>query len=197
MQKFFISLIAIVAIGGGIWLGASYNTTGGRPELSAVTLLSKDYRLPNFTLTDENGRPFTNANLNGQWSVVFSGFTSCGHFCPMTMGKLKLIYDQLETPPNIVFLSVDPERDSSEVIKGYVGGFDPNFIGITGDPAEISKLTTALEAPWFIDKTDGKYLVDHSSDLILISPRGTYAGFISQPLDTTLIASELNQLFKR
>jgi len=195
MQKLFISLIGLIAIGSGIWLGASYSTTGARPELTAVTLLSKGYRLPKFTLTDQNGHLFTNEDLNGQWTVVFTGFTRCGHVCPMTMGKLKLIYDQLEKPANIVFLSVDPERDSTEVVKSYVRGFDPDFVGITGAAEEITKLTTALEAPWFIDKTDGKYMVDHSSDLILISPRGTYAGFIPQPLDTTLIANELNQLF--
>ncbi len=195
MQKVVISLIALLAVGTGVWLGADY--TGKRPELTAVTLLSKGYALPRFSLTDKNGQPFTGESLRGQWTLVFTGFTNCGHVCPMAMGKVKLIYDELQEPAQVLFVSVDPERDSTDTIKEYAESFDASFNAATGTPAELDKLTTAIEAPWRIDRADGKYVVDHSSDIILINPAGAYAGFISQPINTTAVATELNQLLNR
>ena len=152
-----------------------------------------------FALEAQDGRLVSNKDFAGKPNLVFFGFTNCPDVCPTTLFEISEISRKMGPDKKIsaLFITVDPERDSSEVIKRYVGGFDANFIGITGQTAEITKLTTALEAPWFIDKTDGKYLVDHSSDLILISPRGTYAGFISQPLDIRVITSELNELFNR
>ena len=112
----------------------------------------------------------------------------------MTMGNIRLIFDQLNKPVEVLFVSVDPERDSIPEIKEYVRSYDQAFRGATGTVEELTKFTTAIEAPWYIDKSDGNYTVDHSSDLILINPAGAYAGFIQQPLNVDLIAAELNQI---
>jgi len=197
-----IFVVAALAAAAGVWLNTSLQeetestsvaTTAGR-TFEAITLIDKPRTLPDFTLTDQDSNSFAPGDFKGQWTLVFSGFTSCGHFCPMTMARIRVIYEQVDKPMRVVFLSVDPGRDTPEVIKNYVTGYNESFTGITGDKSEIDKLTKAIEAPYVVDTSGGKYTVDHASDLFLINPEGQYAGFISQPLDSSLISTELNSI---
>jgi len=123
------------------------------------------------------------------------GFTNCGHVCPMTMARMRAIADEVEYPLNVLFVSVDPGRDTPEVIAEYVRRFDEDFTGVTGEAAEIDKLAAALGAPYVVEISDDKYIVDHSSAIFLIGPDGGFRGVTTAPHDVNKVAADLNQLF--
>jgi protein SCO1/2 len=188
---------AALALAAGLWLSLQLaSNTKDRPAqvATAITVLPQPRSLPAIDMVDHHGLPFSNADLQGRWSIVFMGFTNCGHVCPMTMAKLRIIHDGVEKPLRVVFLSVDPGRDSPEEIHRYISGFGDRFTGITGDAAVIDDLASALGAPFFVDDAEGTYTVDHASALFLIDPSASYAGVISQPLDIDAIVRELNGL---
>jgi len=201
-NKLAIFAVALVAAAAGVWLNNSTTiepnetvaTDVQADRFESLTLINKPRALPEFSLINHDGSAFVREDFQGQWTLVFSGFTSCGHFCPMTMAKIRTIYEQTNNRINVVFLSVDPGRDTPAVIKNYVKGYNEAFVGITGEKTEIDKLTKALEAPYVVNTANGSYTVDHASDLFLIDPQGRYAGFISQPLDIPLVSRELLQL---
>jgi protein SCO1/2 len=112
----------------------------------------------------------------------------------MTMAKLRIIRNGVEQPLRVVFMSVDPGRDTPDKIHSYITGFGESFTGITGDPAEIDRLAAALGVPYFVDDAEGSYTVDHSSALFLVDPSASYAGVISQPLEIDEIVAELDRL---
>lgn len=98
-----------------------------------------------FSLLDDQGQSFTNSNLVGQWTMLFFGFASCPDICPITMAELKKFYEQIDDPAikanlNIAMVSVDPMRDTPEIIGTYVDQFNQDFIGVTGDYLEIASV---------------------------------------------------------
>ena len=130
---------------------------------------------------------------------MFMGFTNCGHVCPTTMVRLRAIasaleLEVLESEVNVLFVSVDPDRDTPEVIARYVQGFNAGFTGVTGTPAELEKLANTLGAPFFVQVSDERYIVDHSSAIFVINPDGDYAAVISPPHDIALIVSALTEM---
>jgi protein SCO1/2 len=188
---------AAVALTAGLWLSmqlASNTDRRGMQETSAITVLPQPRALPAVGMVDHHGRPFDTADLEGQWSLLFMGFTNCGHVCPTTMAKLRIIHDGVKKPLRVVFMSVDPGRDTPDRIHSYITGFGESFTGITGDTAEIDELAAALGVPYFVDDAEGSYTVDHSSALFLVDPSASYAGVISQPLEIDEIVAELDRL---
>src|ERR1700719_1459842 len=90
-----------------------------------------------FSLVDQNGKPFTDADLKGKWQLVFFGYTHCPDVCPTSLNHLSLALDQLGEKKNdvgIVFISVDPERDTPAVLNSYVGAFGGPIVALTGSP---------------------------------------------------------------
>ncbi|MBT8441506.1 MAG: SCO family protein [Gammaproteobacteria bacterium] len=189
--------VAAIALAAGLWLSYQLASKSGAPgvdDMAAITVLPQPRALPAVALVDHHARPFGIADLAGEWSLLFMGFTNCGHVCPMTMAKLRIIQDGVEKPLRVLFLSVDPGRDSPAKIHDYITSFGERFTGISGEPAEIDSLASALGAPYFVDDTEGAYTVNHSSALFLIDPSAAYAGVISQPLDLAAIVAELDGL---
>lgn len=168
-------------------------------QLSSGTLLPQPRPIPGFTLTGADGQPFTKAALEGHWSVIFVGFTHCPDICPNTLGLLKNLRRELDTqgrPLQVVFLSVDPERDTPEVLARYVSYFDPSFLGVTGATAELDKLGAAtgfvyMKSP---GATPDAYTVDHSSALILVNPQAQVAGYFTPPFKLDALGSDLAKL---
>jgi protein SCO1/2 len=151
--------------------------------------------LPEFQMVDKNGESVGRDIFSGNWSLVFMGFTSCGHICPTKMAEMRMIQAQLQAPLNIVFVSVDPGRDTPEVIKQYVESFEKSFFGMTGSAETIETFASALGAPYFVDPAPERYIVDHSSALFLIGPDASLVGTITPPLDIAVIVADLKQLF--
>jgi len=139
-----------------------------------------------FTLTDVNNNPITEQSFQGTATALFFGFTYCPDICPMTLNKLNIISEQLKKDKNklkIFFISIDPERDTPEVMRDYLGSFGNKFIGITGEPDKIFLLSKS----WGIVKEkifteDGSYTLNHSSPIILLKD-GKYAATIRQQDD--------------
>src|SRR5690606_14968452 len=122
------------------------------------------------------GAAFTRANLEGRWSLVFFGFTHCPAICPNTLAVMQQTKTALETlplelQPQLVFVSVDPERDTPEKMHEYVRFFGPTLRGVTGAPERIAALTDALGVPvQRVPLPDGGYTVDHSAAIFLVNP---------------------------
>ena len=130
-----------------------------------------------FHLTDQAGNPFTQKDLQGSWNLIYFGFTSCPHICPVHMLQLSKFYRELEALPaedkdlpRVIFVSVDPARDTVAKVKTYVQGFHPDFIGLTGDETEIEKLEQFMKAQHKANVAiNGNYQVDHSSLVYLVN----------------------------
>ena len=162
--------------------------TPSEMKINGAYMFETPRNLGNFELIDHKGEAFTPEWFNGGWTLVFFGFTTCPDVCPTTMSFLNEFLGQLEgteaSDTRVVMVTVDPARDTVEQLAGYVPYFNPDFIGVTGDFLEIHKLATALNTPFRKVPGQGKnYQVDHSSNVVLINPRGDYHGFFKAPLD--------------
>ncbi|MGQ9424848.1 SCO family protein [Gilvimarinus sp. F26214L] len=142
--------------------------------------------IDDFELVDHTGEPFTHNDLEGQWTLLFFGFAHCHHFCPTTLALLDAVSDQLEDSireqTQVVMVSVDPSRDSPEVLAEYVPKFNPGFIGVTGEFLPIKLLANQLNVPFQKPPNAGEdYQVSHGEQIVLINPRGEYQGFFKPP----------------
>jgi len=134
-----------------------------------------------FSLKDMNNKIITQESFNGPLTAIFFGFTNCPDVCPMTLNKMDIVLDKLKNKKNlkVFFISVDPERDTPEVIKNYLSNFDNNFIGITGEAEKIFLLYQSwgiMSKKVFSE--NGEYNIDHSSPVILLK-NGKYVATIS------------------
>lgn len=149
-----------------------------------------------FSLVDQNNNEVNADSLKGQWSLLFFGFTFCPDICPTTMGVLARAVEKMPSPPRVILVSVDPERDSPEQLRAYLPGFNSSFIGYTGEFDEIVKLATQVNIAFgkVPGPTEGTYLVDHSASIVVIDPEGRYRGFIKAPHDPAVIVTIANHL---
>lgn len=175
-------------------LVAQRNMQPALPETEVFTLLSEPRALPALDLVNKQGAEVGREAFAGQWSLVFMGFTSCGHICPTKMAELRMIQDTAQAEFDAVFFSVDPGRDTPDVIRQYVETFDAGFLGYTGAPDSIERFAAALGAPYFVDTSPGNYVVDHSTALFLINPSAEFAGFVTPPFDIPAITRDLEAL---
>lgn len=170
--------------------------------LSSGTLLQQPRTLPEFQLVDENGAPFTRAQLQGQWTLIFPGFTYCPDICPTTLGMLKTVESQLgETAAGrlqIVLFSIDPERDEPARLKEYVHFFSPSFRAATAQEPELRKMAQALGVAYakVPGATPESYTMDHSAALVLINPDGALAGYFTSPLTVPALVTDLRSLLE-
>jgi len=135
-----------------------------------------------FSLKDMNNNIITQESFDGPLTAIFFGFTNCPDVCPMTLNKMDIVLDKLKKKKKNIkffFISVDPERDTPEVIKNYLNNFDNNFVGITGEPEKIFLLYQSwgiMSKKIFSE--NGEYNIDHSSPVILLKD-GKYVAMIS------------------
>lgn len=158
--------------------------------------------VPDFELLDVNAAPITQAVFENRWSIVFFGYTHCPDVCPITLQVMKNVVskvsEQQQTEPQIVFMSVDPVRDTSEIMKNYISFFDEEFVGITGDMNAVHALTRSLGivASFTANSDDPEnYLVDHTASLLLIDPQKRVRAKISAPhIAETIVADYLTMI---
>jgi len=158
-------------------------------KVNGLYIHSQPRHFGDFTLLDHHGEPFTHESLEGQWSLLFFGFTFCPDICPVTMAFLNEFVAELEgteaEDTQVVMVSVDPARDTVEQLATYVPYFNEEFIGVTGEFRDRHRFATALNTPFrkVVGDTPENYQVDHSANVVLINPRGDYHGFVKAPLD--------------
>lgn len=186
-----ILLLVLVAVAMGLIV---YKVTKPR-VLTPVELrnydaivFEKPRQFSDIALTDHNGKEFTRAQLQGKWSLIFFGFTHCPDICPMTLLDLNRLLpdlpEDIRKNTQVILVSLDPARDTPEVLKEYVAAFNPDFVGVTGEFLTIRRFANEVNVA-FAKVTQGDdYTVDHSGNLVLINPRGDYHGFFKPPFDT-------------
>ncbi len=186
----------IIPVLATLWLLASCSPPEP-PPLAGATLMPSARALAPFSLINHHGQPFTQDALRGRWSFAFFGYTHCPDVCPNALGMLKRVQTLLEAAneeplPQVLFVSVDPERDTPEVLAGYVSYFHPTFVGVTGKDEELLRLTRQLGILY--GKSPGgsgdDYLVDHSGAIVLLNPEGHYQALFSMPHDPDKIATD-------
>jgi protein SCO1/2 len=140
-----------------------------------------------FQLVDQDGKAVDQTLLNGKWSLVFFGFTYCPDFCPTTLGTLAAVRERLGDEAKdlqIVFVSIDPERDTPQALKDYLSsdGFPPGVIGLTGTPEQTAATARAYRA--FYQKVgEGEgYTMNHSLTIYLMGPDGRFRSALTHDL---------------
>ncbi len=196
MSSTYKVLLAILAIGISLSIGIAtytYNSTGidiRKKLVDATYLYDQNSAISDFELTDHYGVPFTPAQLNGQWTFWFFGFTHCPDICPTTLGVLSSAVETLKTKHNIkdkvsiIFVSVDPERDNKEKLKSYVNAFSEHAIGVTASDDKLFpflKNMGIIATKQKLSDSQSDYLVDHSSSVYLIAPNTGISALFGAP----------------
>jgi len=163
-----------------------------------IDITGADYAR-SFSLTDQNGQRRTLADFKGKVTVVFFGFTQCPDVCPTTMAELAQVKAALGPEGDRVqgvFITVDPERDTADVLKTYMKGFDPSFVALRGTPEEIA--ATAKEFKVFYAKVPGKiegsYSVDHTAGSYVFDAQGRVRLFVRYGGGAQALAADLKTL---
>ncbi len=164
------------------------------------TLLDKPRPVQPFQLTGVDQQPFTNANLKGQWTLLFFGFTQCGSICPVTMAELGKMYRFLDEKkvkplPQVVMITVDPKRDSLEKLKNYVHAFDVHFYGARGNQDVIDAMTREMGIAYakIASTKNGvsqNYTIEHTGTIIVLNPRGELTAFFTMPHQAATLAHD-------
>ena len=169
------------------------------PEYS--TVLTKPIKLDEFMLTADDDSVFSNQSLKDKWSLLFFGYTHCPDVCPLTLHQLaqanKELADTLDSTPDIIMVSVDPDRDTSEILQKYVRSFGENVSGVTGKNEELDKLTSQLGIFYNANKHEGEnYSVNHSAAVILINKNAEFHAVFSAPHSIENFVSDLPLILK-
>jgi len=182
MTKLLYAIVALVALATGALLFAKLSQNA----LPEYGLYYQEPRIINeFRLADHQNQAFTRQQLQGKWSWIFFGYTSCPDVCPTTLQELNFVYDDLKAvsaDTQVMLISIDPQRDTVDVLANYIQYFNKEFIALTAGHEVLFPLARNLGLMYAInDQMDGKpYTVDHSASMILINPRGQIAA-IFQP----------------
>ncbi|MGL4396997.1 MAG: SCO family protein [Hyphomicrobium sp.] len=137
---------------------------------------------PLFSLKTHMGVPFTRDDIKGKPFVVIFGFTHCPNVCPTTLSEMTTLLETLKDDGDrlrIVFITVDPERDTSEALKAYLTSFDPRIVGLTGSVIDVTAVTSAFNAYFEKVKMDDGYTVDHTLKVFFMDRFGLLARSLS------------------
>jgi protein SCO1/2 len=192
------AVVAIVAVAAGALLSRALLQRASAPPLAQATLLQPPRPLPDFAFTDQEDRPFGPEQLRGHWSILFFGFTSCPDVCPTTLAILKesekLLADlPAQQRPQIILVSVDPQRDTPTQLGRYVKSFSPTFTGITG--AQVQEFARQMGVPVAITPlSGGAYTVDHSAAIFVVDPNGALRALSSPPHTAQIIAADYRSI---
>ena len=191
---FAVLLAGLVILGVGAFLALSLHET---PRGAAGTLLASAIGGP-FRLVDQNGKTVTDGDLKGKWSLVYFGYTHCPDACPTALNDISIALDELGPKRDAVrpvFITVDPERDTAEVLKAYVTSFDAPIMALTGTPEEIAQ--AAKEYRVYYAKhpeAGGDYSMDHSSVIYVMDPEGRFTASFTHEDTPEDIAERLKKL---
>ncbi len=199
IRNTIIALLAIIAVIFGLFLNRLFTPQPvSAAELSnlGVRVFEQPRRFEPVSLLDHTGKTFSYDRLQGQWSLVFFGFTNCPDICPATLAQLRTVYQQLEPAERdttqVILASADPARDTPEILRQYLQYFSDDFIGLTGEFLNLQRFARQLNAAF--QKVPGggeNYNVDHSAQIMLINPRGDFHGFIKPPFTPSQISQAI------
>lgn len=145
-----------------------------------------------FNLTDHRGKPFTERDLEGRWSLLYFGFTFCPDICPDELEKLSEAVDSIEKDSGVavqpVFITLDPERDSVPQVAEYIAEFHPRLVGLTGSIEEVNAAAKAYRVYHMKTEETEDYLVDHSIIMYLLDPAGQFVQYFGKNYDAAALS---------
>lgn len=152
-----------------------------------------------FKMLDQQGKPFTEKQFSGQWSLIFFGYTHCPDVCPVTLSVMADVYNELvpkDKNVQVIFTTVDPERDTTEKLQNYVSYFHKDFIGLGGDTTMVNSLVKQIGIAYYLNNEDGasNYLVDHTASIFVFDPQGRLVGKLSAPHQKTDIIEKFTKI---
>jgi protein SCO1/2 len=188
-----ILMILVVAIAAvtGFWL--AHRLDHSIPVLSSGTWLPRPRDPGEFSLLDQNSAQFTAARLKGAPTLVYFGYTHCPDVCPVTLLQLAQVVKTGVVPGlRVIFISVDPARDTPPQLAQYVHAFDPDFIGLTGSAAMLQTVAQRFGVAYQrVDLPGGDYSMDHSSTIFLMDARGHNVAVFNAPYDVKSLTQDL------
>lgn len=202
-------IVLAIALAAGLGLLLAQKVFGpagnGGYQAGSIIFYPTPRPLPDFSLSQSDGTRLIPGELRGHWTLVFLGFTSCPDVCPTTLSELALAQKQWERipeslRPRVVFVSVDPERDTPARLGEYAHAFHKDTLAATADVPSLERFATPLglvfqKAPGKNYKTNpNDYSMDHSASIAVLDPEGRLAGLMRPPFDPKLIASDLTKL---
>jgi protein SCO1/2 len=184
---------------GSAALGLLAACSSGRPQHWDLTYIGGLMPSLQFTLIGDNGKPVTAADFAGKVVLLYFGYTHCPDVCPATLAILAQALHRLGTEANrvtVLFVSVDPKRDTPAVLESYVSAFGQHIVGLTGDPGELDALTKRYHVAYRMGTPDahGNYVVYHSSAIFIFDSRGQVRLISSDADPPSAIAHDLGQL---
>lgn len=205
-QKTVFILVALVALilGYAVNRALSGKSADDQTALidAGIILLPQSRKLPDLTMTNQDGQSVQINGFKDKWTLFFFGYTYCPDICPTTLAQLRQIKSELPQETlsklRVVLVSVDPNRDTPQQLKQYLGYFDKDFVGLTGSVPDIQKLANGVSIPFIpADTSKPGYTVDHSGNLALLGPDGNQRGFIRAPFNTQKLLAQLPGLLER
>lgn len=205
LQKVIFLLMVLVALILGVLVFKAVSSSSHASQAAlndaGIILLSQGRAVPAVTMTNQDGQPVALDKLKGKWSLLFFGYTFCPDICPTTLAQLREIKGQLPKASldrlQIILVSVDPNRDTPQQLKQYLGYFKSDFQGLTGTVENLTTLSSGLSIPFIpADTTQPNYSVRHSGNLAVIGPDGRLRGFIRAPLDNQKLIAQLPELLR-
>ena len=192
-----IAFSAILAWSTGILTACS---PAEKPQFKSIDLTGADYAT-GFALPDQNGTPRTVKDFSGKVVVVFFGFTQCPDVCPTTMAELAQVKKLLGADGDkfqAIFVTVDPERDTPELLKAYMGNFDPTFLALRPPLAALPELAKSFKLYYkkVEGKTPGSYTMDHSAGSYVYDTQGRIRLYSRYGSGTEALASDIRLLLK-
>lgn len=200
--------VALFAAAAGLWLAHLVQGRNAKVAESSVVrdgpllVLPESKPIADFTLYDHSGQDFSRASLAGHWTLVFFGFSNCPHVCPDTLFRLKGVVDKLKPDvspaqvPRILFVGVDPERDTPEALGRYRDRFDDAIEAVSGSDDQLRALATQLGVHYLVPDHDPGtwYSVEHSITVALLDPEVRWVGLFSPPHEPGAMAAALERL---
>ena len=144
-----LTAVVLAALLAGVWLAAAYRENGSRAILlpdQVMTLFPAPKPLAAFAFKDHEDRVFDLSRLRGKWSFLFFGYTHCPDFCPTALLDISAVFKELGPDKKVaaLFVTVDPERDTPDILKTYLANFDSRIIGLSGDPSKTEAIAKAF-----------------------------------------------------
>lgn len=196
-------LVAAVSAAAGFSLW-QLKRSGPSGMTESLMILPEPRVVADFRLVDGDDRAFSLENLRGRWSLLFFGFTHCPDVCPSALYDLAQVHRALverghSDDHQVVFVSVDPERDTPLRLKQYAGFFDPDFLAVTGSHQQLGPLTQRIGIAYRIEPHDAgseRYGVDHSASIMLLDPQGRLHGVFPAPHDSDRIIHDMTRVLQ-
>ena len=189
-----IVFAGVLVIAAGLLLALALRET---PRGAAGTALASAIG-GQFQLIDQNGKPFSDANLKGKWHLIFFGYTHCPDACPTALNEMSLALDRLgikRDEVGVVFITVDPERDTPDVLKSYVQSFDAPIVALTGSPEAVAQAAKAYRVFYAKHpRADGDYDMDHSAVIYVMNPEGRFTATFTPDSSADAIVQRLQKL---